>query len=210
MTRSLLVIAAMLASVFFGLRAVEFQKPQSSARQPLSELPRTLGAWQAQVDHQLDQGILAVLRADDYVNRQYGDSRNTIDLFIAYYSSQSKGEAIHSPMNCLPGAGWQPLERTRIAIDVDDGRPIQAIRTIVQKGRERRLVFYWYQSHGRTIASDYAAKAYLVLDSIRLGRSDAALVRVTTPLPDGLAAADARVRDFARTLNASLHHHIPI
>ena len=50
--------------------------------------------------------------------------------------------------------------------------------------------------------SDYAAKAYLVLDSIRLGRSDAALVRVTTPLPDGLAAADARARDFARTLNA--------
>jgi EpsI family protein len=195
--------------VFVGLRVVETHEPQP-VRQPLRELPLNLGAWQARADYQLDEQTLAVLRADDYVARHYGDSHIAIDLFIAYYSSQSNGDAIHSPMNCLPGAGWQPLERSRIAIDVDGGQPIQANSTVVQKGLERRLVFYWYQSHGRTIASEYAAKAYLVLDSIRLGRSDAALVRVIAPLHDGLAAADARARDFARTLYPTLQHHIPM
>lgn len=102
------------------------------------------------------------------------------------------------------------MERTRITIDVDGGRTIQASSTIVQKGLERRLVFYWYQSHGRTIANEYAAKAFLVLDSLRLGRSDAALVRLVAPLDDGLTAADARARDFARRLYSTLHHHIPM
>ncbi len=209
MTRSLLVIAALLAAVFFGLQAVEVQQPPW-ARAPLGELPRSLGTWNAQTDYELDAQTVAVLRADDYVARHYSDSRVAIDLFVAYYRTQSNGEAIHSPMNCLPGFGWQPLERTRIAIDVDGGRPIQASSTIVQKGRERRLVIYWYQSHGRTIADEYAARAYLVLDSIRLGRSDAALVRLIAPLEDGQPAAEARVREFARTLYPRLGHHIPM
>ena len=125
MTRSLLVIAALLAAVFFGLQAVEVQQPPW-ARAPLGELPRSLGTWNAQTDYELDAQTVAVLRADDYVARHYSDSRVAIDLFVVYYRSQSNGEAIHSPMNCLPGFGWQPLERTRIAIDVDGGRPIQA------------------------------------------------------------------------------------
>jgi EpsI family protein len=209
MTRRLLVLAVMLCSVFIGLRAIESQDPPSR-RQPLDELPRSLGEWQAQAEQHLDEQTLAVLRADDHVARRYGDSRTAVDLFIAYYSSQSNGEAIHSPMNCLPGTGWQPLERTRISIDVEGGRPIQASSTLIQKGLERRLVVYWYQSHGRSIGNEYAAKVYLVLDSIRLGRSDAALVRLIAPLEQGLAAADARARDFARTLYPFLRHHIPM
>ena len=83
MTRSLLVIAAMLLAVFFGLQALEFQ-PAPLARAPLGELPRRLGAWQAQTDIELDALTVATLRADDYVARHYSDSRIAIDLFVAY------------------------------------------------------------------------------------------------------------------------------
>ena len=209
MTRGLLVVAGMLSLVFFGMAAIESDTAES-VRQPLQQLPRTLGGWHAQVDHRLDEQTLAVLDADDYVSRGYEDSGTAIDLFVAYYKSQSKSEAIHSPLNCLPGAGWQPLARTRLSIDVDGGRPIDANSMIVQKGLERRLVFYWYDSHGRTIANEYAAKAYLVFDAIRLGRSDAALVRLIATLHEGMAPANARTRDFARNLYPVLRHHLPI
>ena len=60
MTRTL-VIAAMLAAVFLGLQALEF-KPAPLARTPLGELPRRLGAWQAQTDIELDALTVATLR----------------------------------------------------------------------------------------------------------------------------------------------------
>ena len=33
---------------------------------------------------------------------------------------------MHSPLNCLPGAGWQPLEKSYLPIQVADasGRPV--------------------------------------------------------------------------------------
>jgi EpsI family protein len=208
MTRSLLVLATMLALVFVGLSRVESRPPPPG--RPLRDLPAMLGSWRALADRELDGDTLATLRADDYVSRIYERSGSTIDVFVAYYGSQSSGEAIHSPMNCLPGVGWQPLERTPQRIDVGTGQPIAANRTVVQKGLERRLVFYWYESHGRTIANEYAAKIFLVLDSIRFGRSDAALVRLITPFHDGRAAADGRAHDLARTLHPTLRQYIPI
>ena len=47
---------------------------------------------------------------------------------------------------------------------------------MIQKGLNRQLVAYWYQGHGRTIASEYASKFYLVLDSSGGGEADGALV----------------------------------
>ena len=82
--------------------------------------------------------------------------------------------------------------------------PVTANRVVIQKGLDRQLVIYWYQSHGRTIASEYASKAYLVLDSIRLHRSDAALVRVVTA-----ADAEPAAIDFVRALRPVIHRYIP-
>jgi EpsI family protein len=82
--------------------------------------------------------------------------------------------------------------------------PVTANRVVIQKGLDRQLVIYWYQSHGRTLASEYASKAYLVLDSIRLHRSDAALVRVVTA-----ADAEPAAIDFIRTLRPVLQRFLP-
>jgi EpsI family protein len=102
---------------------------------------------------------------------------------------------MHSPMNCLPAAGWQPLETGQATVAVPGGASIHANRYVIQKGLDQRLVYYWFQSHGRTVSSEYASKIFLVLDSLRLHRSDAALVRVITPIAGGdLARADAAAR----------------
>ena len=46
----------------------------------------------------------------DYVARVY--ARDSVMLFstlVSYYERQSQGKTIHSPRNCLPGAGWEIL-----------------------------------------------------------------------------------------------------
>src|SRR5256885_4654776 len=108
-----------------------------------------------------------------------------------------------SPTNCPPCTGCHALTAAGVSIDASPSAVI-ANRVVIQKGLNRQLVIYWYQSHGRTIASEYASKAYLVLDSIRLHRSDAALVRVVTA-----ADAEPAAIDFIRALRPVIHRYIP-
>ena len=52
----------------------------------------------------------------------------------------------------------------------------------------------------------------MVYDAVRLNRSDAALVRVVTPVETaagGERAADARIVDFVQALFPQLESHLP-
>jgi EpsI family protein len=135
-----------------------------------------------------------------------------VSLYIGYYGSQRQGDTIHSPQNCLPGAGWQPVEGGRVPLDVD-GRRVTVNRYVIQKGLDRQVVLYWYQGRGRVVANEYANKLWLMLDAARLHRSDGALVRVVAPVlrsPGGsLAAADDAAAAFTRTIFPRLPAHLP-
>ena len=202
MSRRLFALSGVLLA---GVIVIDASVPAEHLppRSPLSTLADRLGRWQFAGDVVIDDDSLRVLNADDYVSRSYATPAGTADLFIAYYGSQRQGETMHSPLNCLPATGWEPVSAQEISIDA---RPaaVSANRVVIQKGLDRQLVIYWYQSHGRTIASEYASKAYLVLDSIRLHRSDAALVRIVTP-----ADGDASASDFIRALRPVLSRYIP-
>jgi len=198
-----LLITAAIVSAVSG-------SPQLPGRKRLATLPGALGPWQVVREQVIDPETLNVLRADDYVARLYAGPGGLVDLFVAYYAAQQEGDAIHSPLNCLPGAGWQPLAKARVQLAAGSGRSIAANRYIVQKGIDKRLVFYWYQSHGRTVASEYAAKAYMVLDALRTGRSDAALVRVVVPLDGALEPAERGARTFVSTLAPLLETYVPL
>jgi EpsI family protein len=177
-------------------------------RRPLTELPLALGSWRGAGDVRLDRETLDVLRADDYLSRTYRSGGTSLDLFVAYYMSQRQGDTMHSPMNCLPASGWQPLSTGRIQIPVDD-TAVTSNRYVIQRGLDQQLVLYWFQSHGRTVASEYASKVYLVLDSLRLRRSDAALVRVVVPMTARGLEAEGAATDFVRTLYPVLGKFIP-
>ncbi len=77
------------------------------------------------------------------------------------------------PRNCLPGSGWQPISSETGRVDVPvPGGSIHINQFVVSKGEEQSVVYYWYQSQSRVIADEFAAKFYLVSDSIRHHRSD--------------------------------------
>jgi EpsI family protein len=153
------------------------------AHEPLASFPEQLGTW-AGTDVIIPPDVREVLGNGDFLLRIYQNpaAGTNADLFVAYIPSQQQGDTLHSPKNCLPGAGWSPVESSQLAISVPGRPPFTANRYVIAKGDERQLVFYWYGAHGRTVASEYWAKFYLIADSIRLNRSDGAMVRVATPL----------------------------
>jgi exosortase D (VPLPA-CTERM-specific) len=194
-------------------------------RESLATFPMDLAEWRGQSADRFDQQILAVLGVDEYINRLYTAPTNiTVGLYVGYYKSQREGDTMHSPLNCLPGAGWQPVKQERVTIpvatslDAATGQPagrreILVNRFVIQRGLDKQVVVYWYQSHGRVVASEYWGKIYTVVDAIRLNRTDAAIVRVICPVSGGDAAAEERAEQaataFTRTMFPLLGRYLP-
>jgi EpsI family protein len=205
------ILSAVLLLQAAGFYALSRRENVPSARL-LSELPRQFQAWQMTQEVAIDPNIQDVLRADDTVNRMYSDSANgrVASLFVAFFRSQRSGQAPHSPKNCLPGSGWVPTDSAVASIRIP-GRiePIRVNRYLVSKGDQRTLVLYWYQSRDRVIASEYAAKFYLVADAIRHNRTDTALVRISVPLTGDQGDAERTAEDFVQSFFISLRQFLP-
>ncbi len=205
-----LIVAALLLVTAALLQArgrVELQPKAAD----LEMMPFDIDTWHGTTEP-LAPGVREVLGDGDFLSRLYTNPvEQPVDLFIAYYKSQRSGDTIHSPKNCLPGSGWTPLESDRVWIDLGSGQSIRVNRYIVAQGLERELVMYWYQAHGRVTPSEYAAKFYLVADSIRMNRSDGGMVRLVTPIlpSETLAQSEARTVRFARVLYPMLKAYIP-
>jgi EpsI family protein len=181
-------------------------------RTPLKLFPRTLGAW-ASEDIPLTQDVRDVLGPGDFLLRAYSDAStgSQVTLFIAYFPSQRTGDTIHSPKNCLPGAGWTPVQSDRITVDLPGHAPFLVNRYVIAQAQQRQLVLYWYWAHNRAVASEYSAKFYLISDSIRMHRTDGSLVRVTTPLAENqsIESAQQTLLSFTGNVVPLLNTYVP-
>jgi EpsI family protein len=183
-------------------------------REALSSLPIQLGEWVGK-DVAIDQQTLDILGAGEFLSRIFakpGEPQDWVDLLIAYFPSQKTGDTIHSPNHCLLGAGWIPIRREVVSLPRADGTSFPANRAIwVTPTGERQLVVYWFQAHDRAVASEYSSKYYLVADSIRMNRSDGALIRLITPMhrQESADAAQARLMGLASQLIPTLGRYIP-
>lgn len=180
-------------------------------RQELKNFPIQVGDWkQVGVDQRFDAQTMSVLRASDYLLREYrlgnGDRAN---LYIGYYATQRDGASYHSPLNCLPGGGWSMVNPSMITITSPNGKSFVANAYVIENGNVRELMIYWYQGRGRIIASEYWGKIYTVVDSVRLRRSDAAMVRVLVPIKGSDAAALESARGFAAVTSAVVPEFVP-
>jgi EpsI family protein len=209
--RRFLPPALILAACAFVLQARTSQE-MLPPRQKLSSFPMQIENWSGK-DRAISAGDLEVLGPGEFLMRDYSSSSSEppVNLFMAYFPSQRSGDTVHSPKNCLPGAGWATVVSGQMTIATSYGSEISINRDVVEKGTVRLLVFYWYQAHGRTTPSEYWAKVYLVEDAIRLNRTDGALVRVITPIPSAgeEAAAQTRALGFVRETLPILDSYIP-
>ena len=180
-------------------------------RKELKDFPQSIGAWQRTgTDQILDDVTLKVLRASDYLLRDFRKSDGqTANLYVGYYATQRTGATYHSPLNCLPGSGWTLSEPGKAAIALPDGSSFVANKYVIQNGDYKSLMIYWYQGRGRNVASEYWGKVYTVWDSVRLRRSNGAMVRVTVPIRDSEAAAEKTAIEFASTASNVLPEFVP-
>jgi EpsI family protein len=191
------------------------------ASAPLSQMPTVIDGMTSQ-DIPLDEDVLAVLGKGDFLNRVYtvpsaqsvarqSSVSYPVGLFIGYFATQRTGQSIHSPQHCLPGAGWTFEDSRYTHIEDTRGENFNVGEYIISNGESRQFVIYWYQAHGRSIANEYKAKAYMLADAIRYNRTDGALVRVITPISGSEQVADARQRavDFTTRMTPYLSQFIP-
>jgi EpsI family protein len=216
MTTRLLLTTVLLA-ITAGYLATA-QEPEVPLSAPLSTIPLDVDEWRGRNEPAFDDEILRVLGVDAYINRTYfSDGTPWVNLYLGFYASQRQGDTMHSPLNCLPGAGWLPVKQDRATFAVPGATggeaPITVNEFVIQKGLDRQLVLYWYQSHGRVVASEYTSKVYMVADAIRTNRTDGAMVRIVTPIVgDGVEAervASVRARAFVEALFPHLTRTLP-
>jgi EpsI family protein len=195
------VLAGLLLATFAARERLAATALPTNA-EALSLFPATIGTWTGK-DAPLDEDVVRTAAVDDYLNRSYRSDTGELGLYVGYYRSQRQGEALHSPLQCLPGAGWEPMKTEPLSLTTDSGETPSTInKLVVQKGVDQLLVLYWYQTVNRVTASEYSRKLFLVADAFRTGRTDVALVRVIASIIGQDPAGESKAMDAARPFAA--------
>jgi EpsI family protein len=180
------------------------------SRKTFKEFPAQFGSWkQLGTELRFDDETETILRADDYVARNFVLSGHVVSFYAGYYATQRNGATYHSPLNCLPGSGWTMTDRGDVMVPRHNAASFKANRYVIQKGSERALVIYWYEGRGRSIAGEYWAKIYTVLDSVARRRSDGALIRVIAPIENSPAEAERLAVNLASQAADELPAFVP-
>jgi exosortase D (VPLPA-CTERM-specific) len=202
-------------AMVLGLGALELgigERPvATSDRLPFAVFPRQFAEWRG-TELPVDQSSLNTLKATDYLSVGYDNGRTRVDVWVAYYSAQVAGGAVHSPQVCIPGGGWEieSVEQRTIALsDGGSSRPLPLQRLIIRRGNDRAMVYYWFVEAGQPIADETAAKLKLLANAILENRRDGALVRFMAPI-EGKddAAADGLITQFIATIDPTLRPYL--
>jgi len=179
------------------------------------EFPMQIGEWRGAQAPPFDPLVIRVLGVSDYLTRAYFRADKAgVGLYIGYWESQRQGDTIHSPLNCLPGSGWDPVSKTTIEVPngIGDDR-IAVNRYVVQKGLDTQVILYWYQSHGKVVASEYWSRLFLIRDAVRLNRSDGSIVRVIAPVlrdvENAETVAERTAAQFVKAMFPFLPTYLP-
>lgn len=214
-TRALVFTSAAILLAGIAWHLTPARAAVTPDRDPLVLFPLQLGDWHGQ-RNTLDANIERVLAADDYLIADFVKTGTSemVNLFFAYYKSQTQGSGIHSPEVCIPAGGWEVSKWKSATTDIQmpGGRLLTVNRAIIQKGLNRQLVYYWFEQRGRHLTNSYAAKAFTVWDSVARGRTDGALVRVVTPIATAEveSAADERLQQFLELTLKEMPSYVPL
>ena len=200
--------AAILALGLVLVQGVSEQK-RMPLREPLATaVPASIDGFSAR-DLEISEEEQRVAGMSTYVMRVYeAGAVPAFSVYVGYYDSQMQGKTIHSPKNCLPGAGWDALDATTAQVAVAGGS-VTVNQYVIQRGKERALVLYWYQGRGRVAASEYAVKWDLLRDAALRGRSEEALVRVLVPMTGTQEESAALAQRVASTVVPAVQRALP-
>ena len=180
-------------------------------RRPLDRFPMVAGVWEGRETTVLETKIVNKLKLNDHLVRRYVDpAGRSLWTYIGYWETQRKNATIHSPKNCLPGHGWEPVEASRVTVALPPPYgSITVNRYLIQKEQEQQLVLYWYQSRGQAIAGEIAARVAMIGSAAVYNRTDGALVRISSPVYGNVAETSAMLTGYVRTIYPVLREFLP-
>lgn len=178
---------------------------------PLSDIPLALGTWNG---HSItfDERTLDNAGVDQYIMRTYHTPAHApVSVYVGFYSHQKVGHTIHSPRRCYPGSGWELVsaEKKRIPAAGAHRKQIPVNSLLIRRNDAQQMVYYWYQSRGRIITSEYREKLYMILDTIVRGRNDGALVRISTEAFGSAQETEESLREFVGDFYPQLMQCLP-
>lgn len=210
-TQRALAACTLMLATFFLLKFLSSSE-EVKPNKPFATFPTTMGEWKGK-EERFDESIYNALGVDDsFLGNYYSPDGRYVQLYIGFYQSQKEGDLIHSPKNCMPGAGWNITGTELVEVDMPNFKEGKAsvIQLFLQKGDQKQLVLYWFQSRGRIINSEYLEKIYLVVDSITRHRTDGSFVRLIAPVVDNNEAQCLdSLKAFIRELSPYLLEYIP-
>jgi len=177
---------------------------------PLYQFPQKITGWESGRNQDIDEKVLDVLKLDDYVYRDYASQGKRINFYASYFSYVSNNKGYHSPLNCMPGSGWNIASTSPVFVELPSGKEVEVMKLILQKGSQREVSLYWYQCRGRIIHSEYTERVYRVIDSLLYGRSDGAFIRlIATNGFENTQEATAALKTFAGKAIPKLWNYLP-
>jgi exosortase D (VPLPA-CTERM-specific) len=212
MPRSFISAAVALAATAVFASFLEERVEMPPDRKTFADFPVKITEWQGKRG-QLESMYIDALKFDDYLLADFVNNEGRmVNLYVAYYASQRKGESAHSPRTCIPGGGWQIKELSQVPIEGLNwkGEPFIVNRVVIRKGEYTQLVYYWFQQRGRDLTNEYLVKWYLFWDALTRNRTDGALVRLTMFIQPGqMDGAEKHLGNFARDIVTPLSGYIP-
>lgn len=182
---------------------------QTQINLPFSQFPRQVKSWRMTQQLEFSDQTLEVLKATDYLSRQYVDGNGKpVHLYIGYHSGGKNSGSIHSPKNCLPGSGWHKISSKQGVLKLAD-RSIRIVRAVYQKGESKELFLYWFQVHNTTLSNEYSLKLAKIINSARYGRRDESFVRVSVPIDSDPDHSVAFGEQFIRDVEPIIKEFLP-
>ncbi len=173
-------------------------------KKAFADFPQNWKGWKGDA-YYFDDAVLDKLRVSEYIMREYKKGDDKFTLYVGYYGTQKEGAQIHSPKHCLPGGGWFKLQERKRSLNIDGPGKINFIEAVYKKGNEREIFIYWYKMQNAYITNEYVLKLYMVLNSLKYRRNDAAFIRfsapVTSSVEDTIQLTENAMKDFLPLLN---------
>ena len=208
------IVAVILLGVTLALsNTIDFRE-KIPTKKNLDQFPLKIGEWASTRRQPMAQKFIDALDLSEYVIINYHNRQGRdVNIYVAYYESQSKGKSIHSPATCLPGSGWSFHQSGTVKITgvLGNNKTMEVNRAVMQSGRNRQLTYYWFPQRGRILTNAYQLKIFTFWDALTQQRTDGALVRVITSVYENekLADAEKRLQNFVRNIEPVLEEYIP-
>lgn len=186
------------------LRYVDWSKP-IPLKQSLSELSLENAGW-------IGREVLPVEKiqgTDQSVSRFYRAlSGEDVRLSLWYFDSQTQGKEL-----VYPGTAKLHADAKRVRLSIGAQREVELNRRFIHDGNRTQIVLFWYDLNGRILTNPQMVKLYTAYEAVVHGRTNGALVWVSTDLPSddqaGRNQAAESLTKFVGVLYSGLDRHLP-